>query len=476
MSKLGDVIRQVRGEPAVPSEPEHGFAELDQGESEIIRLRMRRPIVAGSIVVLVLVVGLFLWASLSSIKGAIVAPAQVRVEGNSKVIKQREGGVVRRIYVHEGQFVRQGQVLIQLDPVQAQAGVDVWQSQYDTALADIARYEAQQAGTTEIRFPAELLARQSNPRVAALLAGERALLTSTMLLYNSQANVLRSQAQQMSTQIEGMRAQMSSVDMQSGSIASELAGTRELNRLGYAPKTRVTSLERGAAQLKGQKGGILSDISKTQQSIGSLSIQIAQLDEKRQTEAATGIRQAQDRLAEAAPKLRATAEALNATTVRAPVDGYVFNLTQYTEGGVAQPGERLLDIVPTGSALVLNARVKPNDIAEVKLGMPARVTLTAYNPRTTPPIDGRVTLVSADATSEDTSEAMGPNGAPMPAREAYYLVQVKVDPAQIAKIGNGVHMTPGMPAQVSIITGSRTIMDYLLGPLTDAMRTALREK
>ena len=473
MSRFGEIVRQIRGEPATPAEPQPGFTELDQGESEIIRLRLRRPMIAGSIVVLVMVVGLLLWASLASIKGAVVAAAQVRVEGNSKVVKHREGGIIRRIYVHEGQFVRRGQVLMQLDPVQVQSNVDVWQAQYNTSLADIARFQALQAGSMDIHFPPELLARQSDPQVAALLAGERALHSSTMMLYSSQASVLRSQAEQLATQIQGMRAQMTSVDMQSGSIADELSGARELNRLGYAPKTRVSALDRSAAQLKGQKGSVLADIARAQQSIGSVRIQIAQLEQKKQSEAATGIRQAQDKLADAAPKLRATSESLFETTVRAPVDGYVFNLTQFTEGGVAAPGERLLDIVPTGTALVLNAHVKPNDIAEVHVGMPARVTLTAYNPRTTPPLDGQVILVSADAT---TTEDSGNGGPPMQAREPYYVVQIKVDPSQLQHIGKDIRMTPGMQASVSIITGSRTIMDYLLGPITDAMRTAMREK
>ncbi|HWI85672.1 MAG TPA: HlyD family type I secretion periplasmic adaptor subunit [Sphingomonas sp.] len=466
MSKLGDIVRQIRREPAIPAEPDHGFDELNAGESEIIRLRLRRPIFAGSMVVLILVFGLLLWAFIGHITGAVVAAAQIRVEGNSKVIKHREGGIIRRIYVREGQLVRRGQVLMQLDPIQAETNVAVWQAQYDSALADMARLQAQQAGTMEIHFPPELLARQSDPQVAALLAGQRALHGSTMLLYSSQANVLRSQASQMQTQIQGMRAQAASVDMQSGSIGDELRGVRELNRLGYAPKTRVASLERGAAQLTGQKGSVLADIARTQQGIGGVRLQIAQLEEKRQTEAATGIRQALDKLTEAAPKLRATSQSLYQTMVRAPVDGYIFNLTQFTEGGVAAPGERLLDIVPTGTELILNAHVRPNDIADVRIGMPAQITLTAYNPRTTPQIDGRVTLVSADATVDEQSSN----------REPYYLVQIKVDPGQLARIGNGVHLTPGMQASVNIVTGSRTIMDYLLGPMTEAMRTALREK
>jgi len=472
VSKLTDIVRQIRGEPAIPADPDPGFAELDQGESEIIRLRLRRPIIAGSLVVLVLVLGLFVWAFVSRISAAVVAPAEVRVEGNTKVLKHREGGIIRHIYVREGQFVREGQVLMQLDPVQVQATVDVWRAQYDTALADFARLQAQQAGSLDIKFPQELLARQNDPQVAALLAGERALHSSTMMLYSSQASALQSQARQLQTQIQGLRAQMSSVDMQSGSIADELSGVRELNRLGYAPKTRVSALDRSAAQLKGQKGSILADIARAQQAIGGVQIQIAQMEEKRQTEAAAGIRQAQDKLADAEPKLRATAQSLFQTTVRAPVDGYVFNLTQFTEGGVAGPGERLLEIVPTGTPLVLNARVKPNDIADVHVGMPARITFTAFNPRTTPQIDGRVTLVSADATTED----LGSTPLPPQMREPYYLVQVKIDPAALKQLDPNEHLTPGMQASVSIVTGSRTIMDYLLGPMTEAMRTAMKEK
>lgn len=464
MSRLVDLARQLRREPALPMAPDPGFHELNDEENEIIRLRMRRPIVAGSIVVLVLVVGLFIWAMVSPLVGAVMAQGTVRVENNSKVIKHREGGIIRQILVHEGQLVRAGQVLMRLDPVQAQSNVDVWQAQADSASADIARFEAQAADAGDIRFPADLLARQADPRVAALIAGQRNLYLSQMMLYRSQASALRSQAQQIQTQIQGLRAQMGSVEAQSGSIADELGGVRELNQLGYAPRTRVLALERNTAQLKGQRGSILADIARAQQAIGNIHIQIAQLDEKRETDAATGLRTAQDKLTEAAPKLRATSESLSGTVVRAPVDGYVFNLSQYTEGGVAQAGERLLEIVPTGQPLVISARVRPNDIASIHDGMPARVTFTAYNPRTTPPVDGKVTLVSADATADEQTH------------ETFYLVQVKVDPKDLAREAAAVHLSPGMPAQVAIVTGSRSVMDYLLGPMTEAMRTALRER
>ena len=464
MGRLAAIARQLRREPALPAPPDPGFHELDEGESEIIKLRMRRPIIAGSIVVLVLVFGLLLWATVSSIAGAVVAPGTVRVENNSKIIKHREGGVVRQIYVQEGQLVRRGQVLMRLDPGQVQATVDVWQAQYDSALADIARQEAVMTGASSVRFPAELTARAGNPQTGALIAGQRGLFETEALLYRTQVSSLRSQAAQIATQIQGLRAQMTSTDAQSSTIVDELGGVNELNQLGYAPKTRVLALQRSAAQLKGQRGAQVAEIARAQQAIANINIQVAQIADKRASDAAEQMKSARDKLADAQPKLRASGESLAGTTVRAPVDGYVFNLTQFTEGGVAQPGERLLDIVPNNTPLVISARVRPNDIAQLRAGLPARVTLSAFNPRTTPPVDGVVSLVSADATTDEQG------------REAFYLVQVKVDPKEIARVGNGVHLSPGMPANVEIVTGSRTIMDYLLGPLTEAMRTALREK
>jgi HlyD family secretion protein len=464
MGYLGDIYRQLRGEPGVPLAPEPGFADMDAREGEMIRLRMRRPIVAGSIVVLVLVVGLILWAAIAPIAGAVVATGVVRVQDNSKVLKTREGGIVRQILVREGQPVRRGQVLLRLDPVQVQANVDVWQAQYDSALADVARYQAMLGNSSGVDFPQELLSRQADPRVAALIVGQRALFTSDMMLYRSQASVLRGQAAQLQTQIQGLRAQASATDMQSATIVDELSGVRELNSLGYAPKTRVLALERNRAQLRGQRGSLTAEIARAQQAIGNISIQLVQLEQKRADDAATGIRAAQDKLTEAAPKLRATAQSLAQTVVRAPVDGRVFGLTQFTEGGVVQTGEQLLQVVPSGTPLIIAARVDPKDIGRLTTGLKAEVHLSAYKPRTTPPVDGVVTLVSADAVTDQQTG------------QSHYVVEVSVDASEVAQLGNGVHLAPGMQAQVNIVTGSRTILDYLLAPFTEGVRTALRER
>ncbi|MBU3076988.1 HlyD family type I secretion periplasmic adaptor subunit [Sphingomonas quercus] len=465
MNMLHDIDRLLRRrQPADEMQHVPGFTEVDITDGEIARLQLRRPIVAGSLVVLVLVFGLLLWAAIASISGAVVAPGIVRVEGSAKTLKHREGGTIRRILVREGQAVKAGQLLIQFDRVQAQAARDIYQSAYDSAEANLARFQAEAANAAQVDFPADLLARQSDPNVGMLLAGQRTLFASRMTLYRSQAAVLSGQAQQLETQIQGLQAQAAAVDSQGETIIDELQGVRELARDGYAPKTRLLALERSAAGIKGQRGQITSDIGRTRQAIGEIRLQIAQLDDKRQTDAADGIRQAQERLTDAGPKVRAAVESLAQTEVRAPVSGHVFNLTQFTEGGVAGPTETLLQIVPEGTKVTINTRVRPNDIASVRVGLPADVTLTAYNPRTTPPVRGHVTLVAPDATSDEATH------------ESYYNVRVSVDPGELARAGPDVRMTPGMPAVVNIVTGSRTILDWLLGPMTEAMRTAMRER
>ena len=465
MSRLG---AYARGLLRSGSDVDAGAAVFDPSgtaqNDEAIRLRLRRPIVAGIAITLVLVFGLLIWASFASVAGAVVASGTVSVEDNVKQLRYREGGIVRQIAVHEGDLVHRGQVLLRFDKVTNQATVDIYQNVYDSSQAEIARLQAEAANASDVAFPASLLGRSGDPQVAALITGQRSLFQTRTMLYRSQAEVLGGQIQQLQTQIGGMRAQLTALDAQSGLINDELKGVSDLNKLGYAPRSRLLALQRSAAQLKGQRGAILSDMGRVTQQIGSIRLQIAQLEDKRQTDAAEGLATSQQKLTDAIPKLRAAQESLSGTEVVAPVDGYVFNLTQSTEGGVAQPGEMLMQIVPVNQPLQITAMVKPTDIAEVRVGMPARVTLTAFNPRTTPEIEGTVSLVSADAAIDPATHA------------SFYVVRVKVAPKDLARAGKDVHLSPGMPASVSIITSSRTIMGYILAPITDAMRSALRER
>lgn len=464
MSRLSQIFQLLRGRtPPPPTVQEFGASTAYQ--SPALSLRMRRPIVTGSVVLLVFVLGLFLWAIFSPIYSAVVSPGTVKVEGNSKEIRHLDAGIIRQILVHEGQHVAKGQLLVRFDDTGANATVQVYQSGVDAARAQVARFQAQAANAASINFPVDLVQRgNSDPTVAALLVSQRNLFLSTMMLYSNQAQVLDAQATQLENQVAGLQAQIAATDGQSDLIQQELNGVQALNKEGYAPRTRLLALQRSAVGLKGQRGSLMADTARARQAIGQIRIQQVQLTERRQTEAADGIRQAQLQLTELEPKLHALRESLDQIEMRSPVDGYVFNLTQHTEGAAAGTGELLMSIVPSNSRLTILARVRPQDITDVKVGMPARVTLTAYNPRTTPQVEGRVEVVSADATDDPQL------------RETYYQVRVTVDPSELAKAGPKVKLTPGMPTIVSIVTSHRTIMNYILGPLSESMHSAMRER
>lgn len=459
MSLLPDLRRMLTRAEPVEDVGAFGATGDDSREKSF-----RRPMKAGAMLVLVLTVGLLLWAAIFQVSGAVVAPGVVKVESNSKSLSRLEPGIVRQILVREGQKVSKGQLLIRFDDTQTKATVDILQSSVDSATAQIARFQSEGSNAADVIFPAELISRSNNPSVAALLTSQRALFQSRMTLYRSQAMVLNSQAGQLETQIGGMQIQAQAINDQEALVKEELQGVRELSRQGYAPNSRLLALERNAVAVKGQKGGIMSDIARARQSIGQVRLQIAQLEDRHQTEVSDGIRAAQEKLADAGPKLRTAMQVQQQTEIRAPVPGYVFNLTQFTEGGVAGAGQPLMQIVPSNHKLVIAAEVAPRDISDVRLGMPARVTLLGYSSRKVTPVDGTVSLVAADARLNEK------NGA------SSFQVEVTVPAANIARAGANVRLSPGMQASVAIVTGQRSIIDFLLEPFTDSMRSALRER
>lgn len=469
MNFLPDLRRMLRRaeyepEPIVDSD-EAALAYVSGNATDDVDLkrRLRRPIVAGSIVVGLMFVGLLFWAFLK-ISGAVLAMGVVRVEDNSKDIRRLESGIVRQILVREGQRVAEGQLLIRFDDTQSRAVVEVYQGNVDSAHATVARLQAEATSASDVSFPVELTSRASDPRVAMLMATQRSLFLTRMLLYRSQAQVLQSQAAQLTTQISGMRIQAQSVDDQGQLVQQELNGVRELSRQGYAPESRLLALERNAVSVKGQRGTITADMARARQSIGEIQLQIGQLQNKHQTEVADGMRAAQDQLADNEPKLSATLAQASQSEIHSPVAGYVFNLTQFTEGGVAGAGQMLMQIVPANAKMIVSVEVLPKDIADVKVGMPARVTLTAYSASTHGPITGTVTQVSPDARVNDKTGA------------THFVAEVTITPAALAASGPDVKLTPGMQASVAIVTGSRSILGYLVQPFTSAMREAMREK
>jgi HlyD family type I secretion membrane fusion protein len=410
------------------------------------------------------VFGLGLWASLYSRETGITAPGAVKVEQNRKTMRHREGGTVRRILVKEGQHVRPGQPLILFDDVEPRAAYDVFQSQYDGLLAQAARFAAEGTGKTSLEFPSELTSRMADPRVAGLIRDQQFLFTTRLQLFQSQNSVLSQRLDQLQTQIQGQQAQVDSSNEQRSLMAEELAGYETLYDKGFAPKPLILQRKRAIADIDGRKGSQLAEIARLRQQMGETRMQMVAGRDQRESQAAEGLRDTQSHLADIIPRLTAAKQTLQDTTIRSPVDGYVFNLTQFTVGGVTAPGEVLMDVVPANAPMIVTVMIKPEDVDDVHVGMDARVRLSGLNQRWHSPLPAKVVVVSADRIDNERTGVSA------------YRVDLRIDPKELTKLKHGATISPGMPAQALIVAGHRTIMGSLISPITDTLHDALRDQ
>ncbi len=461
----------VRTEPRAVG---FGFGPETEGEVVPARLakRISRHIAMGMGVVLVFVVGLGLWAALSPVAGAVPAQGTVKVENNRKTIKHLEPGTLQRILVREGDHVAAGQVMFELDPTQAQAQVSTLAAANDSLLAERARWEAEARGAASIAFPPELLARRADPQVSAAMESQQALFLARRAALQSQVEVGAQRAAELGSQIDGLKAQVAATNSQIGYNTDELSGVQSLYRGGYAPKTRLLALQRQDAGLKGQRGDQSASIARAQQSIGETRLQVLSTRQARIQEAAQGLETVQDKLSDVQPKLAAARELMAHTEVRSPVDGTVLNLTQFTEGAAIGSGETLAEVVPTGAPLVIQVQVRPQDVHAVHVGQRSLITLTPYNSRTTPRIFAQIISVAPDQTLPQTAGAVAEG---VGTRTPYFLVDMRIPPDQLKRLPADVRIYPGMPVATSIVTGSRSILDYVLSPFKDMMSNSLHE-
>jgi HlyD family type I secretion membrane fusion protein len=388
----------------------------------------------------------------------------VRADAMRKTMRAKESGTVKQILAQEGQEVRAGQPLLLFNDVEARAAVDVMQNQYDTLIAQNARFMAEAMGRSQLDMPPELMGRMADPRVATLIRDQQFLFTSRVQYFQSQSAVLSQRVQQQQSQILGSQAQVDSIDEQVRLTNEELEGYKTLNERGFAPKTLILRYERSLAELQGRKGQLLADIARIKQQMGETRLQLATLRDERESQAAEGLRDSQAKLADVIPRLTTARQALAQTVVRSPVQGYVFNLTQFTVGGVVGAGETLMDVVPAGVPLTVTAMIKPEDVDEVHVGMDARVKLTGLNQRFNDSLNAKVAVVSADRITNEKTGA------------AFYRVDLRIPTIELKKLKKGVQMTPGMPAQALIVTGKRSVMGFIVSPITDTLEDAFREQ
>ena len=423
----------------------------------------RGPLLAGFCALLLLVCGFGLWASFTSIAGAVVATGRVAVEQDRQIVQHPDGGVVTRINVRDGDRVAAGDALIELDGEMIGSEYAIVEGQFFEILARRGRLEAERDDADRIRFSQTLItSARENPDHLDLMEGQRRLFSARKVTLQKSLEQLAKRRDQTLAQIGGTDAQITALNRQSDLIAQELSDQRVLLSRGLTQTSRVLSLEREAARLKGQSGELLGSRAQAEGLITEIDLERLRLTSKRREDAEAELRDLGYRALELAERRRALKGQIERLKIRAPVSGLVYDLAVTTPRAVIRPAEPLLYLVPQDRPLVIVAKISPRDIDEVQIGQPVVLRFSAFNASTTPELNGRLSRISADALSDDASGA------------AYFRAEVRVLDGELHKLGN-LNLLPGMPAEIYIQTGERSPMAYFLKPFTDYFNRAFRE-
>lgn len=423
----------------------------------------RRPARLGYLTVFLTFGVLGGWSAVARLDSAVVAPGVVAVESSRKTIQHLEGGIVQDIRVHEGQHVDEGQVLILIAGTQSQANADAARNQLAASVAQEARLVAERNDAEDIIFPAEIADNLDRSVIAQAVADQRKQFTERRGSLNGQIAILQNRIKQFETEIEGLTKEKDATVRQLQLINEELDDLQSLLEKHLVQKSRVLALDREKSRLEGAIGRSIADAAKAQNGIGEAQLQIDQQRKKFYEEVNAAIVDVRQKIADLREKVTISSDILQRIEIRAPLAGSVQNLKVSTIGGVVRAGESLFDLVPDGDELVVNAQVSPIDISALKLDMKAEVRFNSFHAQFLPVVMGQVRSISRDRLTEEQT------------KQPYFLARVVVDESNIPSEMHG-RIVAGMPVEVVIPTGERTVLNYLVRPLRNRARQALREQ
>ena len=422
-----------------------------------------KSVFAGSLVMLAFFGGLGSWATLAPLESAAIAQGSISVDSNRKTIQHLEGGIVGKILVRDGDVVKAGQVLIRLDETQARATLELLRGRQIATLALVARLTAERGGKAKIIFPDELVTNRSEPNVAEAIDGETNIFRVRRKTTADRVSIQEHRIAQLEEEIKGLKGQIRAEATQIRLIKDEIKDVKSLVDKGFGRRPRLLALQRRQAEIEGSRSRNRAAIARTKQSISETRIRITELQTEMLNDVLLQLRQAQSELFDLADRIQAAEDVLRRLEIRAQLPGTIVGLQVHTPGGVIGAGERLMDIVPSGDQLVIEAQVDPNDIDVVHVGLKAQVRLSAFNMRETVPVEGVVTAVSADRLSDQRTG------------QSYYLARIRLT-GDLKKVLGDAELQPGMPAEVIIVTGARTTLEYIFKPISASLNRAFREQ
>jgi HlyD family secretion protein len=424
---------------------------------------IRKHLITGAVVVVVLVFGVGGWAATTEISGALIAPGSIVVDSNVKKVQHPTGGVVGEVRAKDGDRVKAGDVVVRLDETVTRANLSIVTKGLNELAARKARLEAERDGADTLTFPADLLNRQSNPDVAGSIHSERRLFELRRTARVGQKSQLGQRIGQLKEEITGLTAQQEAKSKEIKLIERELEGVRDLYAKNLIQLSRLTQLEREATRLDGERGQLIAATAQARGKISELELQIIQIDQELSSEVAKEMRDVDAKLGEFVERKVTAEDQLKRIDIRSPQDGTVFQSTVHTVGGVVAAGDAIMLIVPAADNLTVEAKVNPQDIDRLQVGQAALLRFSAFNQQTTPEIFGTVTRISADTSTDQRT------GVP------YYTIRIGMTPQEVAKLGDN-KLVPGMPLEAFVQTGQRTVMSYLIKPLFDQLMRAFRER
>ncbi|MGL3107826.1 HlyD family type I secretion periplasmic adaptor subunit [Bradyrhizobium sp. BR 1432] len=426
---------------------------------------IQRYMIVGMIMFGFVAFGIGGWATTTQLSGAVIAQGVIVVDSSVKKVQHATGGIVGELRVREGDRVNAGDVLIRLDETQTLANATIVTKGLDELLARQARLEAERDGADQLAFPKALLDRTKEISSDAnrATAAERTLFELRRQARSGQKAQLQEKKEQLENEIKGYSGQVEAKQKEVDLIRQELEGVRSLWQKNLVPITRLNSLERDAARLEGERSQLAGMIAQSKGKIAEIGLQIIQIDQDLRTEVGKDLIETRSKLSELSERKIAAVDQLNRVDIRAPQSGRVHELSVHTVGGVISPGEQIMLIVPDADSLAVEVKIAPRDIDQVYVGQTATMRFAAFNQKTTPEIDGEVSMVSADITQDQRTGT------------SYYTGRVLLRPEELTKLGSA-KVLPGMPVEVFIKTPGRTALSYLLKPLQDQAGRAFKER
>lgn len=423
---------------------------------------LSRHLRLGLISLVVLLGGVLTWAICTQLSGAVIATGTLAVEGSVKKIQHPTGGVVAELLVKEGQQVAAGDVLLRLDATLQAASQAIVSKSLNQAWARQARLEAERDNANEVTVPKELLARMSVDQARVLMASEQQLFLDRRASREGQKKQLRERVQQLNETIVGHDIQQKTKAEEIELIDTEYQAVKKLFDKGLMTLDRVNALARGIARLRGERGQLMASIAEARGKIAETELQRLQVDQTFRSEISEELRDLLARQGELIEREISASDQLKRIDITSPIAGRVQQLTVHTVGGVISPAESLMQIVPADDELLVEAKISAQDIDQVSLGQEATLRLSAFNRSTTPELQGSVVRLSADLIQDERTGV------------GFYRAGIRISKGELARLP-GLTLVPGMPVESLIKTGDRTVLSYLLKPISDHAQRAFRE-